>query len=69
MPVGIYMVDKLSKDTFKQPTNTTRPFYHKSLDLVVACRKLPQPPSDEIAQIKEWNKYGYVIFVTSNTHW
>ena len=61
MPVGILLADSLSKDILKRLMKTTRPFYHKSLDLVVACRGLPHPASDERAQIKEWNEYVYVI--------
>ena len=68
MGAGTLVGESLSKDALKQLMKTTRPFYHKSLDLVLACRKLPQPASDETAQIKEWNKYGYVIFVISKTH-
>ena len=63
MPVGSFVGDCLSKDILKQLMKTTRPFYHKSLELVLACRRIPQPAPDNKTQIKEWNKYVYVIFV------
>lgn len=63
MPLGAFVGDSLAKDFLKKLMKTTRPFYRKSLELVLACRKIPQPVSNNATQIKEWNEYVYLIFV------
>jgi hypothetical protein len=62
MPVGIFVGESLSsRDILKKLIKTTRPFYHKSLELVIACRRIPPPASNNITQIEEWNTYVYLI--------
>jgi hypothetical protein len=38
-------------------TKTTRPYFIKSRTLFFTCRRLPEPPSDARAQIKDLHKW------------
>jgi len=67
MSVAVFVADSVSKDILKQLTKTTRPFYHKSLELVLACRRLQQPVSTDSDQIKEWNRYVDVILLIAKS--
>lgn len=66
MPVGQFVAAECFADPLFRLTKTTRPYFLQSCTLVIACRRLPEPPSGATAQIKDLRKW--VVKAHSGDH-